>query len=103
MWFDTSAFVENRPADPVNGPFRFGTSGRHTVIGPGIHNWDFAAYKDFRFNERSRIQFRTEFFNILNRPIFSNPGSTLGTPQFGRISSTSNDSREIQFALKLYF
>ena len=73
------------------------------MIGPGIHNWDFAIYKDFPINERSRIQFRTEFFNIMNRPIFSNPGATLGTPQFGRISATSSDPRDIQFALKLYF
>ena len=103
MWFDTSAFRENRPADTVNGPFRFGNGGRHTVIGPGIHNWDFAVYKDFPIHERRRVQFRTEFFNIMNRPIFANPGVTLGTPQFGRISATSADPREIQFALKLYF
>ncbi len=102
-FFDTSAFLENRPADTVNGPFRFGTAGRHIVIGPGIADWDFAAYKDFHFSEQRRAQFRAEFFNLFNRPIFSNPGGTLGTPQFGRISSTSVDSREIQFAMKLYF
>ena len=102
-FFDTSAFMENRPADPTNGPFRFGNTGRHTVIGPGIHNWDFAIYKDFRIDESKRVQFRTEFFNIMNRPIFANPGVTLGTPQFGRISATSTDPRDIQFALKLYF
>ena len=98
----TRLHFEKPATDTVNGPFRFGNSGRHTVIGPGIQNWDFAAYKDFPFNERSRIQFRTEFFNLLNRPIFANPGATLGTAQFGRLSATSTDSREIQFALKLY-
>jgi hypothetical protein len=103
MWFDTSAFRENRPLDIVNGPFRFGTGGRHTVIGPGIHNWDFAAYKDFPIREQLRVQFRGEIFNIMNRPTFANPGATLGTPQFGRISATSADPREVQFALKLYF
>ena len=73
------------------------------MIGPGVHNWDFAIYKDFRINERTRVQFRTEFFNIMNRPNFSNPGGTLGTAQFGRLSGTSADARDIQFALKLYF
>jgi len=103
QFFDTAAFKENRPADLVNGPFRFGSAGRHIVIGPGIANWDFATYKDFRFTEQRRLQFRAEFFNIFNRPIFAQPGATFGTPQFGRISATSVDSREIQFAAKLYF
>ena len=103
QFFDTSAFRENRPADLVNGPFRFGSAGRHIVIGPGINNWDFAAYKDFRFTEQIRAQFRAEFFNIFNHPIFAQPGATLGTPQFGIISATSVDPRDIQFAMKLYF
>jgi len=102
-FFDVNAFKENRPADIVNGPFRFGSAGRHIVIGPGINAWDFAAYKDFNFSESKRLQFRTEFFNVFNHPIFSNPGVVLGTPQFGRISATSVDPRDIQFALKLYF
>jgi hypothetical protein len=103
MYFNTAAFQENRAADPVNGPFRFGNSGRHIVIGPGTANFDFAIYKDFPIKEGVRAQFRTELFNIGNHPIFSNPGTTLGTGQFGKISSTAVDSREIQFALKLYF
>jgi len=103
MFFDTSAFRENRPADPVNGPFRHGNSGRHIVIGPGINNFDFAVYKDFIFTEAKRLQFRAEFFNIFNHPIFANPGVQLGTAQFGRISATAVDPRDIQFGLKLYF
>ncbi|MBI3697128.1 MAG: TonB-dependent receptor [Acidobacteria bacterium] len=103
QFFDTTAFRENRPADVVNGPFRFGNAGRHIVIGPGINNWDFAAYKAFPFTESKQLQFRAEFFNLFNHPIFANPGSTLGTPQFGRLSATSVDPRDIQFALKLYF
>ncbi len=102
-FFDVNAFRMNVPPDPVNGPFRYGTEGRHVVIGPGIYDWDFAVYKDWRFTEQRRLQFRTEFFNIFNRPIFAQPGATLGTPQFGILSATSVDSREIQMALKVYF
>ena len=98
-----AAFRENRPADLVNGPYRFGTSGRHTVIGPGIHELGFRDLQGFQDHESKRVQFRTEFFNIMNRPNFSNPGVTLGTAQFGRITATSTDPRDIQFALKLYF
>jgi hypothetical protein len=101
-WFDTNAFRENRPADSVNGPFRFGTAGRHIVIGPGLANLDFAAYKEFPVAERCRLQFRGEFFNSLNHPSFGNPGATLGTPQFAVISS-AGDPRDIQFGLKLTY
>jgi hypothetical protein len=101
-WFDTSAFRENRPADLVNGPFRFGNVGRHIVVGPGLANLDFAAYKEFQVAERCRLQFRGELFNILNHPSFGNPGATLGTPQFGVISS-AGDPRDIQFGLKLTY
>ncbi|HYM06854.1 MAG TPA: hypothetical protein VEU11_09860 [Terriglobales bacterium] len=103
QFFDTSAFRVNQPPDPVNGPFRFGTEGRHVVIGPGINDFDFAAYKVFPFKETRQLQFRAEFFNIFNHPIFANPGATLGTLQFGRLSATTVDPRDIQFALKLYF
>ncbi len=101
--FDVNAFQMNVPPDPVNGPFRFGNEGRHVVIGPGIYDWDFAVYKDWKFTEQRRLQFRAEFFNIFNRPIFAQPGATLGTPQFGELSAaTSVDSREIQMALSFW-
>ncbi len=99
-FFDTAAF---RQADLTNGPYRFGNAGRHIIIGPGTYDYDFALYKNFRIKESGQIQFRAEFFNLFNRPIFGAPGSTLGTPQFGVLTYTSTDSREIQFALRLSF
>lgn len=101
-FFETSAFVNVCPGE--EGPFTFGNSGRNNVIGPGVANWDFGLYREFRLKgESARLQFRGEFFNLFNHPVFAQPGSTAGTPQFGRISRTSFDPREIQFALKLYY
>jgi hypothetical protein len=101
-FFNTSAFVNVCPGE--NGPFTFGNSGRNNVIGPGVANWDFGMFKEFRLKgESTRLQFRSEFFNLFNHPIFAQPGRTAGTPQFGRIAGTSFDPREIQFALKLYY
>jgi hypothetical protein len=100
QFFDTSAF---RQADLTNGTYRFGNAGRYVVIGPGTKVVDFGAYKNFTLTEALKLQFRAETFNLFNRPDFAQPGNTLGTPQFGRITKTSNDSREIQLALRLTF
>ncbi len=78
------------------------------VRGPGFHRLDFSIFKDFRTSERTRLQFRAEFFNLTNPPQFANPGNkNFGNPStFGLITGLvdgANDPREIQCALKLYF
>jgi outer membrane receptor protein involved in Fe transport len=91
-----------------------GNSGRNTLIGPGTMDLDFSVYKNNyikRISENFNVQFRAEFFNILNRPNFAvpiTPDSTdiydpTGTPTgiAGLLSSTTTTAREIQFALKV--
>lgn len=99
-FFNTACFSENVPVD---GVYKFGNTGRNTVIGPGTYDWDFALYKDFSLSERLKLQFRTEVFNIFNNPIFAQPNGTLGSPGFGALTSTYIDPREIQFALRFSF
>jgi len=71
-------------------------------------NIDASAMKDFRFNERHALQFRLEMFNAPNHPQWGRPTAAWGTQSaipaasFGRIRST-NQLRQIQFALKYYF
>ncbi len=81
----------------------YGNFGRNVLFGPGLYNVDFSAFKNFRIAERSTLQFRSEFFNLLNTPALSNPNATFGASNFGTITSTKHDNREIQFALKLLF
>ena len=62
--------------------------------------------KDMRLRERLNLQFRAEFFNILNHANFNTPNAVMFTPSgtsptAGIITSTSTTSRQIQFALKL--
>jgi hypothetical protein len=83
--------------------YTYGNAGRNLLYGPGLYNVDFSLFKEFQILERSRLQFRSEFFNFFNTPAFSNPNSTFGTTSFGTITSTKHDNREIQFALKLLF
>ena len=95
-WFDTSVFSE--PA-----PFTFGNAGRNIVIGPGHHLWNFGLYKNFPVREnRDRVQFRVEFFNLWNQVNLSNPDGNFDSPTFGVISS-SLPARQIQFGLKYNF
>ncbi len=94
-WFDTSVF--SLPA-----LFTFGNAPRNSVTGPGLRELDLSLQKDISLTESVRLQFRAEAFNLLNRPNFNIPNRIAFTPNFGRISS-AQDSRQLQFALKLMF
>jgi len=41
--------------------------------------------------------------NIFNHTNLAEPGGTVTTAQFGRISGTSTDARDVQLALRLQF
>jgi hypothetical protein len=100
-YFNTNAFL----APPPNSGF-YGNLGRDTLIGPALATWDFSVLKDIPLHERLRLQFRAEFFNILNHTNFNTPNAITFTPTgvsptAGVITSTATTSRQIQFALKL--
>src|SRR5205807_2481146 len=96
-WFNTAAFA-------VPAEFRYGNSAPNSLFGPGFSNWDIAALKSFRIIESLRLQFRSEFFNVLNHPSFGNPNANISNPtRVGTITGTSNSPRVIQFALRLEF
>jgi hypothetical protein len=95
-YFNTQAFRANAPGT-------FGTAPRSLLRGPGVATLDLAAMKNFLMTERVSVQFRTEFFNALNRPNFSNPYAVQSVAnRFGRIESAA-DPRIIQFGLKLIY
>jgi hypothetical protein len=103
-FFNTCAF-----ADPALGSF--GNVGRNTLRGPGYQIWDFSLFKNFPITERTKLEFRAEFFNVFNHPNlqFAKSGpqnsintTTFGTPEFGFLTA-ARDPRQIQLALKLSF
>jgi hypothetical protein len=96
-WFNIDAFAAFNPS-----PQAFGNGGVGIMRGPNYRNFDFTLGKDFHFNERVRMQFRTEFFNAFNRANFGPPNISRDSSGFGQILSASN-ARIIQFGLKLYF
>lgn len=99
QWVSPQAF---RRLNPVAEAGRFGNAGRNIARGPGTGNLDIALLKDFAFNERTRLQFRAECFNLTNHANFSLPVNDLASPSFGRILE-AGPSRLIQFGLKLFF
>lgn len=83
----------------------FGDSGTGVVDGPGQANLDVSFSRTFLNwpTENSVLQFRAEFFNILNHAQFANPDTNFTSPTFGLISSTAVNPRIGQLALKFTF
>ncbi|MBL8234411.1 MAG: hypothetical protein JNL98_38290, partial [Bryobacterales bacterium] len=134
QWFNTQAFVLP-PVAVTSFPFlfvpgpdavrrtpapigNFGQAGRNIVDADGVAQVNLSLLKNFPIRERVRLQFRTEIFNVLNRPewgfpnreflvppaqVILNPNWDRRTlnPDFGKIGNTRVDARQIQFALKL--
>lgn len=103
-FFNTCAFT-----DPPLGSF--GNAARNSILGPGFQTWDASIFKTFQLNERTHLEFRSEFFNFPNHTNFllsksgpqeSNNSTVLGASQFGFLTA-ARAPRQIQFALKLMF
>ena len=103
--------------DP-NGPFTaIGNVSRNAYRGPFQQNWDMSLMKTTNVTERMKVEFRAEFFNAWNHPVFNSPGvAGLGSPTgnlglvdisggagSSAIVSTANRPRIIQFALLFKF
>jgi hypothetical protein len=105
LYFDPCAF-----SNPQRG--FYGNLGRNTLTGPGLFNVDFSLQKNTAITEKTRLQFRAEFFNILNHPNFSTPSAGIFDTRGNlfpavlkrqQITTTVTRPRQIQLALKLVF
>jgi hypothetical protein len=95
-----------------NAAGTYGTIVKGSFVGPHYVDWDASLAKKFPFGERANLQFRAEYFNLLNHTNLGDPATTVGTT-LGRITSTSpqnwagtapqNDPRIAQLSLKLVF
>ena len=101
QWFSPNAF-----SLPAAGTY--GNLGRGTFSGPGLADVDVSLAKDSALAEKIKVQFRAEFFNVLNRANFDTPNPILFSggaisSTAGLITATATTSRQIQFGLKLLF
>ena len=101
QWFDSSPYT-------ASGPEQFGNCpAQGPVRGPGFGDVDLSLQKNFAVTESVRVQFRADFLNAFNRVNLNTPngGCCGGTQQGGTMGliNSSQDPRNIQFALKLYY
>jgi hypothetical protein len=101
-WFNPNAFI---PA-----PYgTYGNLGRGTFNGPGLTEVDLSILKNIAVSERVSLQFRAEFFNLMNHVNYASPNTTVFTntgavsPTAGMINGLATNPRQIQFGLKLTF
>jgi hypothetical protein len=92
----------NPAAFAVQPTGTFGDLGRDAIYGPGSIQFDAAFSRPFHLKERWRLDFRADFFNIMNHGNWSNPGTSIASSTFGQITTFSSP-RIIQMALKLIF
>jgi hypothetical protein len=103
-WFNVKAFAPNTTIFPTTGfPYKLlGTCGRNIVQGPPYRDYDMTLAKTFNLTERAHLEFRTDFFDVLNHPNFNAPNRYFATATFGEITSAQLP-RLIQFGLRLSF
>ncbi len=119
VWRSTGPDTTSVPGCiPINGGLGLLGGSPTQIAGPPFKRLDFSTFKDFQLSERFNLQFRAEFFNILNHPNFNAPNfggngvvaiggsGNFTSSNFGEVGSTRDapyDPRQIQFALKLRF
>jgi hypothetical protein len=101
-YFDVTAFAFPAARE-------IGNVTKSFMLGPGTVTWDFSLTKNTQVSESMRLQFRSEFFNLLNRANFSSPSGSLFSASgvrsgsAGVITTTTTTGRQIQLGLKLIF
>jgi hypothetical protein len=98
LYFDKTVFSQPTA-------FTFGNMGPRLsdIRNDGIYNWDLSLFKEFRFLENAKFQFRAEALNAFNTPRFGSPNTSVTSSSFATITSQANAPRQIQFGLKLVF
>src|SRR5438309_424602 len=94
-WFDISSYSE-----PLAGTLV--SCGNGVLRGPDLSEFDFGVGKKIPISEAKWLEFRGEFINLTNTPIFNSPTTSVSSPRFGHIRSSQGE-RNVQLALKLYF
>jgi hypothetical protein len=95
-WYYTSAnstckalFPNATDAFAVQAQYTIGTGGRNILRADNLALLDFSVLKDVPVTESRRLQFRAEFFNIVNHPVFNAPGAAIDQGSGGQVSRRS--------------
>ncbi|QNI37956.1 TonB-dependent receptor [Edaphobacter albus] len=110
-WFGTDPSATQCLTDVDNGVCAygeesstgFGTARVGSERAPSYKNLDAALSKAFNFTESKHLDFRADFFNVLNTTSLAPPSNSTSSSNFGQITNTVSTERQIQLALKLVF
>ena len=80
-----------------------GSLGRNVLRAPAQSRFDFGILKSTKLTETTSLEFGWDIFNVFNRANFASPDFELGSPDFGRITSTVGGPRVMQFRAKFKF
>jgi hypothetical protein len=102
-YLNPAAFTANiAPTTATPNPaMRYGNVAKGFLVGPQFATWDFSMMRTFKLHEQVKLEFRAEYFNLLNHTNFNDPGTSTGS-SLGRITGAA-DPRIGQFSLKLSF
>ena len=95
-WFNTAAFA-------IPAPYTFGDLGRNSLRSDWFRNLDCSLFRRFPIGDEVALTFRLEAFNAFNQVVFAAPGDVINASNFGVVTSTANQPRQVQLALKLVF
>jgi Carboxypeptidase regulatory-like domain len=84
------------PGGTLPGRAAFGTTSYDSMTGPGLNNWDIGTHKSFTLYREMNFTIRGEYFNAWNHAQFANPVSGVAASNFGQVTATQRDNREIQ-------
>jgi hypothetical protein len=84
------------PGGTLPGRAAFGTTSYDSMTGPGLNNWDIGVHKSFTIYRETSFTIRGEFFNAWNHAQFANPVAGVAASNFGQVTGTQHDAREIQ-------
>src|SRR5580658_2818036 len=94
QWFSTAAFA-------IPAPYIFGDLGRNSLRSDWSQNLDCSLFRRFPIRDKAALTLRIEAFNAFNSVVFAAPGNVINGPNFGVVTSTANQPRQVQVALKV--
>jgi hypothetical protein len=95
-WFNPGAFAAPHA-------YTYGNSGRNSVYGPGPQSVDLGVVREFSVAEKAKFEARAEFFNALNHTNLGTPNRFVNTANFGSITESATQGREIQLSARVSF
>jgi hypothetical protein len=98
--FDITRFNRNS-REQLDSNIRLFPAGFGNVRSDGLNNFDFSVVKRIAVTERIYFQFRCEFFNLLNHPVFEAANTSPTNSSFSLINTQANNPRTTQMALRL--